>query len=124
MFAYPCAPTKEELLVWGQTEDAVVPVEDFDLMITLSTDEAVEFVLDERMTRNGKNYFLSYLCMRLGEYLRADNTTEVKNFINKYQEHPSPLIRQVCKRLEEAGSPFCYNYWCFGGLANELLPPL
>lgn len=106
----------------GQQDDVVAPMEDFNLMITLTIDEAIEFVLDERMTRSGAHYFLSYLCLRLGELLRGKKTKQVQQFIRRYHDHPAPLIRQLCARVKEAGSPFSYSYWCLGGLANELLP--
>ena len=122
MFANKYSPTKEELYRWGKDDDAYVPCEDFDLLLDLTVDEGIEFVLDDEMTKSGKQFFLSYVCLRLGELLRARKYKEVKEFIKTHQNHPSQLIKQLCNKLEQALSQsFSYHYWCSGGLSNELL---
>lgn len=98
----------------------MLPLEDFDVLVSLDIPEAIEFMEDPAVIN--KRFYLHYICLRVGEKARASNYKEFHKFHTKYHNHPSVQVRKVAEAvLASKQRKFQYNYWCSGGLASEIL---
>jgi hypothetical protein len=125
----PYNPTPDDLREWAQNPDSLEPVQDWNLIIELESEnwETILALADDP-TISKRQFFLQTLYLIVGDAVRTEfrafKRTDLDKLIQRSETSNSPEIQNWRERslhLMKHPDTFDYDEWCDGGLARKAI---
>lgn len=119
----PYDPSIKEIREWACDKHSIIPVQDWDLMITdlKKVPLFLALSIDPEVTYEKRNFFLACLYLLVGETIRSNGIEhrmeDLRSFIENSSSLQDPTIQKWVSRSQElVKNPdlFDYDKWCNG----------